>query len=125
MSNKNSSIAENLRRYREACALSQKQVADALNLERSTYTKYETGSSEPGLSTLVKIAAIFNVSPMDLLPDIDDQTHQVLGDICRADSPIYQLAKDERGLVALYRGLNKEQKRMLFNLIAEMTKNDG
>ena len=125
MSNKNSSIAENLRRCREACALSQKQVADALNLERSTYTKYETGSSEPGLSTLVTLAAIFNVSPMELLPDTDNQTHQVLSDTFRADSPIYQLSKDERGLVALYRGLNKEQKRTFLKQIAELTKNDG
>ena len=68
MDPKENSVAEKLRRYREACVLSQKQVADALNIERSTYTKYETGDTEPNLNTIVKIAAIYNVSPTELLP---------------------------------------------------------
>ena len=38
-----------------------------LNLNRSTYTKYETSVSEPSLEILLKIADIFGVEPNDLL----------------------------------------------------------
>ena len=36
-------IGENLRRLREGCGFSQKQVADAVHIDRSTYTNYELG----------------------------------------------------------------------------------
>ena len=115
-------VAEKLRHYREASVLSQKQVADALNIERSTYTKYETGDSEPSLNTLVKIAGIFNVSPMQLLPTESSSEARPYRtkDTSGADSPIYQLSKEERGLIALFRGIDKttkqEAKVMMINL---------
>ena len=36
-------LSEKLRYYREASALSHQQVANALGIDRSTYTKYENG----------------------------------------------------------------------------------
>ena len=117
-------VAEKLRYYREACVLSQKQVADALNIERSTYTKYETGGSEPSLKMLVRIAAIYNVSPEKLLPEAetDVKTYYQLRDPNPSESAIYQLAKDERGLIALYRALDKEEKKQVRELIANIAK---
>ena len=118
-------VAERLRYYREACVLSQRQVADALNIERSTYTKYETGVSEPNLTMIVKLAAIYNVSPTDLLPmdSVPPEEVQSLKDGLRADSPIYQLSRDERGLIALYRVLSKEEKQQAMELIGNLSKN--
>ena len=120
------SVSEKLRHYREACALSQKQVADALNIERSTYTKYETGDSEPNLNTLVKIAAIYNVSPIELLPEATENPmiYKQLKDTVQSDSPIYQLNKDERSLIAKYRVLSKENKQQIHELMGKMSKND-
>ena len=120
------SVAEKLRHYREACVLSQKQVADALNIDRSTYTKYETGDSEPNLKTLVKIAAIYNVSPVKLLPetDTDVKRRYQLRDAVPSEGAIYQLAKDERGLIAQYRVLSKDEKRQVREMMAKITKNE-
>lgn len=42
--------------------LSQAEVAKLLNIDRSTYTNYELGKTEPPLETLKKLAAIFGVS---------------------------------------------------------------
>ena len=47
-------LSEKLRYYREASALSHQQVANALGIDRSTYTKYETGDSRPRLPTLLR-----------------------------------------------------------------------
>ena len=47
--------------------LSQTQIADLLHLERSTYTKYESGVSETSLQTLRKLQKIFGVSFDELL----------------------------------------------------------
>ena len=126
MAQNNPEIAEKLRHRREACALSQQQVADALNIDRTTYTKYETGKSEPNLETLVKIAAVFNISPLELLPVESSRQKPVrrLQDVVQSNSPIFQLAKDERGLIAKYRALSKEQKLLVHELIAKIPKND-
>ncbi len=126
---KQNTVAEKLRHYREACVLSQKQVADALNIERSTYTKYETGDTEPNLATIVRLAAIYNVSPAELLPmeQAQDAALDTVRDIAaaHADSPIYQLSKDERGLIARYRALSADEKKQAVELIGNISKNSG
>lgn len=42
--------------------LTQKELADILNIERSTLSSYETGRRYPTISVLVRIADTFNVS---------------------------------------------------------------
>ena len=42
--------------------MSQGEVAKLLNIDRSTYTNYELGKTEPPMVTLKKIAGIFGVS---------------------------------------------------------------
>ncbi|MGN0163410.1 MAG: helix-turn-helix domain-containing protein [Candidatus Ornithomonoglobus sp.] len=40
----------------------QKDVAEFLGVDRTTYVKYENGSSEPDIETIKKLASLFNVS---------------------------------------------------------------
>lgn len=42
--------------------LTQKELADILNIERSTLSSYETGRRYPTISVLIRIADTFNVS---------------------------------------------------------------
>lgn len=119
-------ISEKLRKLREANALSQRQVADALHVERSTYTKYETGDSEPSLTTLVKIAKILNVPPVTLLPggSCEQNDTDTLSDSAFVDYPIYQLTREERTLIAYFRVLSKGRKQEALETMANFTKND-
>lgn len=48
---------------------SQTQMAKLLHLERSTYTKYESGITEPSLQTLSNIKSVLNVSYDELLSE--------------------------------------------------------
>ena len=67
------SVDENLGRnlifFRKLAGLTQQQVADRLNLNRTTYTKYETGASEPSIEILKALAAILEVDVSLLLTD--------------------------------------------------------
>ncbi len=58
---------EKLRMLREKQGLSQRQVAEVLGLDRSTYTYYETGKTEPSLQTLRRLVALYQVTADDLL----------------------------------------------------------
>lgn len=52
---------------RELRQLSQENVAARLGIAQNTYSKYENNQSKISAEMLVKIAEIFEVSPMDLL----------------------------------------------------------
>ena len=56
-----------LRVLREKEGLTQKQVANYLQLSRSTYTYYELGKRQPSLQTLSRLAELFRVSTDYLL----------------------------------------------------------
>lgn len=58
---------EKLKQLRLKKSLSQQKVADVLGINRTTYVKYETGTSNPNVARLAKLAAFFDVSPDCLL----------------------------------------------------------
>lgn len=56
-----------LKELRTAKNFYQKDLAEMLGVDRTTYSKYESGSSEPNHETLLKLAEIFEVSTDYLL----------------------------------------------------------
>ena len=50
-----------LRELRKAKGYTQQQMADLLNISRSTYTYYETGKSEPGYDKLKILCRVFDI----------------------------------------------------------------
>lgn len=62
---------ERLKELRKERGLYQKDIANYLGVDRTTYVKYETGASEPDTVTLSKLADFFNVS-LDYLVGRDD-----------------------------------------------------
>lgn len=63
---KGTRFGNELRHLRICCGLTQQAVADALHVNRATYTYYETGKTTPSVERLGKIAAIFGVSELYL-----------------------------------------------------------
>ena len=51
--------------------LSQRKMAEKLNISQPSYIRYEHGTAEPNLENLVKIAKIFDV-PTDYLLGLTD-----------------------------------------------------
>lgn len=55
-------LNKSLRQLREQQDWSQKQIAEILGVDRSTYTYYETGRTNPPLSHLLLLCKIYQVS---------------------------------------------------------------
>ena len=68
---------ENLKTARKISKLTQKQVAEAVGIARSTYALYETGEREPSVECVKKLAKVLNVSGNFLigLEDIPEGMH--------------------------------------------------
>ncbi|MDP4119862.1 MAG: helix-turn-helix transcriptional regulator [Bacillota bacterium] len=124
-----------LRRFRENCELTQLQVANALQIDRSTYTCYETGKTAPSISTLLQLSKIFNTSYSELLEELDADTASVaVADAIterRSKSEaivssrslqekIYDLSHIEKDLLIRFRLLsNKEKEEFIQSLLSK------
>lgn len=66
---KKKSLALKLLELRQAHGLTQKQLCESLNIGRSTYSYFETGSRIPDVETLLLIARYYDVSLDELVTD--------------------------------------------------------
>lgn len=112
-------IKDTLRRLRkEKIGYTQQQVADYLQISRSTYTYYETGKTEPDLENIKKLAKLFGVSVEELLDDAPS-TKEI-----RSPSFLHNqwtseafLTKDEKRLIQMYRHSPEEVRQKIDELL--------
>lgn len=83
-----------LKELRISQNLTQKKIAEAVNLTQFTYSNYETGYTEPTIKTLVDIANYYNVT-LDYL----------VGRPFASD--VGYLTDNEKELLNVYRSLSK------------------
>lgn len=100
---------ERLKELRLKNNLLQKDVAEKLGINRTTYVKYETGVTEPDFRTLVLLAELFGTT-----------TDYLLGKDC---DPIPS-TEDQELLDYLDELKNRSEMRMLFSLAKGATKKD-
>ena len=72
VSSYNRAVGKNIKRARERVELFQRQVADMLKVDRTTYTRYEMGSLEMGYVRLRNFSKITRTSIDKLLEVVDE-----------------------------------------------------
>lgn len=102
-------LAKTLRTHRVAAGFTQQNIADVLNINRSTYTYYETGKTMPDINTLKILSDIFQISIEVFL---EEEPQKSLGDSERRrptkkvqENPrhIGELSSREKALIAMLR----------------------
>lgn len=132
-------LAANLCLLRSDCGFSQDQIAQKLRINRSTYSYYEIGKTQPSLENLTVLSRIFGVT-VDELISVDLSVVQSSGKTFEpampfADSPVdaesdrridrlvgttksSDLSHDEKTLILGFRTLTDDQKRDLLEKVA-------
>lgn len=59
-------LRKNLKYLRESCQLTQQQIANALYIDRSTYTYWECGKITPSIHKLTEIVAYYREKGINL-----------------------------------------------------------
>lgn len=62
-------LGEKIRRFREEQNMTQKDIAEILEVEPGTISKYETGMIEPNIESLKRLAETFNITVDELIKD--------------------------------------------------------
>jgi len=126
-----STVGLRLKLLRENCGYTQQQIANVLNIDRSTYAYYETGKTFPDINTFFALARIFNVDILDILEPEDPVTAvadpgaqkppvNVPLSILPNTSHIYELSKNEKQIICGYRAATPEQRKLIFETILEV-----
>ncbi|MGN0557979.1 MAG: helix-turn-helix domain-containing protein [Acutalibacteraceae bacterium] len=115
-------IGDLLTMYRKKLELTQREVAEALNIDRSTYTCYEIGKTEPNIETISRLAKIFNVSVVDLFPTDDNAYAQAAefggsGKIAINKLKFYDLNEYEKQIIMKIRQMSIDDKIKLQNIL--------
>ena len=64
-------LGEKIKLYRESKNMTQYEIAKVLGVKAATISKYESGTLEPNIESLKKLAELFNVSVDELLKEND------------------------------------------------------
>lgn len=113
---KNPDLAKQMRLLRKANNYTQQQIAEILQIDRTTYTAYELCKNTPDIMLLDAFAKIFSVS-IDFILNIDLQHPEKLCDqtetykTARAEELVSALTREERELLAGYRILDEKGKQ--------------
>ena len=119
-----SPFARRLVELRKERGMRQEDVANALQIHRTTYTKYETDVTTPDPDGLLRLAALFGVS-VDCLVGREIEVHPTEG-VLRDGGAVWQLDPQEQQLLVLFRRLNEEQREQtLYRLDEESRKDNG
>ena len=120
-----SEIGSKLRICRLNCGLSQRQVGNAMGVGRSTVGSWENSRTEPTLNEIIKLAHIFRVDPMEILPgETSPIALQDIGDDNKEPNPIYSLTKQEQQLLVSFRLLNDKERAEFLAKITNITRCD-
>lgn len=114
-------LSKKLKQFRENSGYSQKQMAEFIGCERSTYTYYETGRTRPDIIVLGKLCKILGITCEQLISE-DDGSLLLCDSIPYGEAEnkidemkIYELSNKEKELVAYFRLLNEKDKLALLD----------
>ena len=106
-------FAARLRELRKSMQLTQEDVANTLNIHRTTYTKYETGKANPDQKCLLQLAELFHVSVDHLLGRDPEPTPLSLQD----GNASLTLTPAEQGLLFNFRLLTPDEQKTVVEFV--------
>jgi transcriptional regulator with XRE-family HTH domain len=107
-------LGERVREIREAKALTQRDVADRIQIDDYYISRLENGHINPTLSTMEKLARALEIEVRDLFPATQTEF--------RVTPP--KLDKDLKKVVTLWKGLNQEHRQLMLRFIEQTYKLD-
>lgn len=122
---KDYSIGASLRRVRLEHNFKQKEIAEAIGIDRSTYSFYETGRTKPTLENLCTLAKIYNVTIGYLIGKEanNPELRALANSVSSGTDPIAMLKKDEQLLLMYYRIAEDNAKKEILEALMGTDRN--
>lgn len=108
-----------LKEVRKLNGYTQKAVADYLGVDRSTYTFYETGTTNPSVSTLQRLSVLYDLTLDQLIHGDFDKSHSVMK-LSRPMEIVVVRDESEVTLINDYRNLDEDGKAQVMELLKSL-----
>lgn len=102
------SVGEKLKELRVNCHMTQDDIAELLDMSRTSFSKYENGAANPPLNVLRKLSAIYNV-PIEYL--IHDEITSIL-----LNNEGNETEPDVEDVLKGFSDLTREEKMLIMKL---------
>ncbi len=106
-------LRANIRKYRVINDLTQQDLADRLGVDRTTYSKYESGKANPQFTNVVKLADIFGITVGELCGSNDEKLMEF------GDSAAF--STEELRLVYAFRTLSEWRKTEILRTVNRLS----
>lgn len=118
----NTKLTENLKSYRNLFNLTQSDVAEILNKDRSSIAKYENGQAVPPVSVLRMLAKIYDVT-IDELCGLEPTALTVKSDTAQEDdNPLAKFSKQEQLMILKFKAMDEDKKIEFMETLKEFLK---
>ncbi len=112
-------FSEMLKHQRLASGYNQSEVSSLLYMSRSTYNRYESGERIPPVEFIIRVAALYNIHPIDLMrtlipDDIWDNNPDYSDFLSRGK---YALTSNELKLVDSFKNLSDDEQHFVMNIV--------
>lgn len=104
-----SAFAQRLIALRKKAGMRQQDVADLMQIDRTTYTKYETDVTTPDPAGLLRLATVFGMS-VDYLVGREPLEDMPREGVLQDSAAPLQLDAQEQQLIVLFRQLSTEER---------------
>lgn len=112
-------ITEVIKKLRNSCDYTQKQVADMLGVDRSTYAYYESGRIKPDIDTIMKLSTIFNVHYTQILESETQEQFSDFKSYLSSKSKPVNLSNQEIELLTIFRMLPDKAKSEIMDSVSQ------
>ena len=114
-------VADNIKILRTIKKLSQKEVSMAIDMDQPQYSRIESGKVEPTLTTLEKIARVFEVSVAELLKENNELDKEINLPLLEKVKQIDALEEKEKQSILTIIDMALAKKRFKDNLSQLLT----
>ena len=117
----NNTIGERIKYLRLLANMSQEELGSRVGIQRAAINKYEKGSViNIPISTIEKIAEVFDVSPTYLVGWCEDKSNPLAAEVKVLQGVKRFYGNDTVDLIELYVGLNTEGKKRIIQYVEDI-----
>lgn len=115
----NKKFAKIIKTQRAISGYNQTQAAKMLYLTRSSYQHYEAGTRTPSLETVIRMGALYNIHPVDLISSLvpTEISDKIPGYIETLYCGKYAFTSDDMKIIRQYNSLSDSDKDMIKYLL--------
>lgn len=106
-------LRANIKKYRIINELTQQELAEKLGVDRTTYSKYESGKANPQFTNVVRLAEIFGVTVGELCGSENDRVMEF------GDSAAF--SSEELRLIYSFRTLSERRKTEILRTVNRLS----